>query len=69
LHQKINIMDKLNNIVAAIDIGTTKIVSIVGRKNEKNKIDILGFSKAESRGVKRGTVINIEETVRAIQKT
>lgn len=62
-------MDKLNNIVAAIDIGTTKIVSIIGRKNEKNKIDILGFSKAESSGVKRGTVINIEETVRAIQKT
>jgi cell division protein FtsA len=62
-------MDNSNNIVAAIDIGTTKIVSIVGRKNEKNKIDILGFSKAESRGVKRGTVINIEETVKAIQKT
>jgi cell division protein FtsA len=62
-------MDNSNNIVAAIDIGTTKIVSIIGRKNEKNKIDILGFSKAESRGVKRGTVINIEETVRAIQKT
>ncbi len=58
-----------NNIVAAIDIGTTKIVSIVGRKNEKNKIEILGFSKAESRGVKRGTVFNIEETVNAIQKT
>jgi cell division protein FtsA len=62
-------MDKSNNIVAAIDIGTTKIVSIIGRKNEKNKIDILGFSKTESHGVKRGTVINIEETVRAIQKT
>jgi cell division protein FtsA len=61
--------NKMKQIVAAIDIGTTKIVSIVGRKNEKNKIDILGFSKAESRGVKRGTVINIEETVRAIQKT
>jgi cell division protein FtsA len=58
-----------NDIVAAIDIGTTKIVSIVGRKNEKNKIEILGFSKAESRGVKRGTVLNIEDTVNAIQKT
>jgi cell division protein FtsA len=58
-----------NNIVAAIDIGTTKIVSIVGRKNEKNKIEILGFSKTDSRGVKRGTVLNIEDTVNAIQKT
>jgi cell division protein FtsA len=58
-----------NNIVAAIDIGTTKIVTIVGTKNEKNKIKILAFSKAESRGVKRGTVMNFEDTVNAIQKT
>jgi cell division protein FtsA len=62
-------MDKASYVVAAIDIGTTKDCFDVGTKNEKNKIDILGFSKAESRGVKRGTVINIEETVRAIQKT
>jgi cell division protein FtsA len=62
-------MDKTGKIVAAIDIGTTKVVSIIGRKNEKNKIEVLAFSKAESRGVKRGTVINIEETVRAIQGT
>lgn len=62
-------MDKKNNIVAAIDIGTTKIVSIVGKKNEKNCIDILAFSKEESRGVKRGTVMNIEDTVNAIRKT
>ena len=62
-------MGKKNNVVAAIDIGTTKIVSIVGRKNEKNKIDILAFSKTESRGVKRGTVLNIEDTVNAIRKT
>ena len=57
------------NIVAAIDIGTTKIVSIIGRKNEKDKLEILAFSKAESRGVKRGTVLNIEDTVNAIRKT
>ncbi|MFP4366177.1 MAG: cell division protein FtsA [Bacteroidales bacterium] len=62
-------MVKKNNIVAAIDIGTTKIVSIVGRRNDKNKIDILAFSKTDSRGVKRGTVMNIEDTVNAIQKT
>ncbi len=62
-------MSKENNIVAAIDIGTTKIVSIIGRKNEKNKLEILAFSKTESRGVKRGTVLNIEDTVNAIRKT
>jgi len=62
-------MGKENKIIAAIDIGTTKIVSIIGRKNENNKLDILAFSKAESRGVKRGTVLNIEDTVNAIRKT
>lgn len=62
-------MNKNNGIIAAIDIGTTKIVSIVGRKDEKGKIEILGMSRAPSKGVKRGTVLNIEETVNTIQQT
>jgi len=56
-------------MLAAIDIGTTKIVSIIGQKNQKGRIDVLGLSRAESTGVKRGTILNIEETVNAIQKT
>ena len=62
-------MNKKEQYVAAIDIGTTKIVAIVGKKNENGKIEILGLSKAPSRGVKRGVVLNIEETVTAIQTT
>ena len=62
-------MSKRDQYVAAIDIGTTKIVSIVGKKNENGKIEILGLSKALSKGVKRGVVINIEDTVTAIQTT
>ena len=62
-------MSKKEQLVAAIDIGTTKIVAIVGKKNENGKIEILGLSKALSTGVKRGVVQNIEETVSAIQKT
>ena len=62
-------MSKKEQYVAAIDIGTTKIVSIIGKKNENGKIEILGLSKALSTGVKRGVVQNIEETVAAIQKT
>jgi cell division protein FtsA len=62
-------MNKNNGVIAAIDIGTTKIVSIIGRKDEKGKIEILGMSKAPSKGVKRGTVLNIEETVNTIQQT
>ncbi len=56
-------------IVAAVDIGTTKIVSIVGKRNENNKLEILGMSKTPSRGVKRGVVLNIEETVNSIRTT
>ena len=62
-------MSNREQFVAAIDIGTTKIVSIVGKKNENGKIEILGLSKALSKGVKRGVVINIEDTVTAIQTT
>ncbi len=62
-------MSKKEQYVAAIDIGTTKIVAIVGTKNENGKIDILGLSKAPSRGVKRGVVLNIEDTVNAIETT
>jgi cell division protein FtsA len=62
-------MNKKEQYVAAIDIGTTKIVAIVGKKNENGKIEILGLSKALSKGVKRGVVFNIEETVNAIKNT
>lgn len=56
-------------IVAAVDIGTTKIVSLVGRLNEQNRLEVLGISQTASKGVKRGVVLNIEETVHAIQTT
>jgi cell division protein FtsA len=62
-------MTSKEKIIAAVDIGTTKIVSIVGRRNEKNKLEILGLSKTVSKGVKRGVVLNIEETVSAIRST
>lgn len=62
-------MRQKNNYVAAIDIGTTKIVSLIGRVNENNRLEILGMSKTVSKGVKRGIVLNIEETVSAIKQT
>jgi cell division protein FtsA len=67
--QKNKIMAQKEQIVAAVDIGTTKIVSIVGRINEQQRLEILGMGKAESKGVKRGVVLNIEETVNAIEST
>lgn len=55
-------------IVVGLDIGTTKVVAIVGKKNEFGKINILGFGKAESDGVARGVVVNIDKTVEAIRQ-
>ena len=58
---------KNNDIVVGLDIGTTKIVALVGRKNEFGKIEILGLGKTESVGVSRGVVSNIEKTVQSIK--
>ena len=55
-------------IVVGLDIGTTKICAIVGRKNEFGKLEVLGMGKAESEGVIKGIVTNIDKTVFAIEK-
>lgn len=56
-------------IIVGLDIGTTKIAAIAGRKNEFGKLEILGFGKASSNdGVKHGQVLNIELTVKAINE-
>ena len=62
-------MAKKEHLLAAVDIGTTKIVVIVGKQTENKKLEILGMSQAASKGVKRGVVLNIEETVNAIDST
>lgn len=54
--------------VVALDIGTTKICAVMGRKNEHGKIEVLGVGKVESEGVLRGVVSNIEKTVNAIKE-
>ncbi|MCE3258559.1 MAG: ftsA [Bacteroidetes bacterium] len=56
-----------SELVVGLDIGTTKIAAIVGRKNEFGKVEILGIGKAESLGVSRGVVVNIEQTVASIR--
>ncbi len=56
------------NISVGLDIGTTKIVAIVGRKNEHDKVEILGVGKAKSLGVHRGVVSNITQTINSIQE-
>ncbi len=60
-------MESNSDIVVGLDIGTTKIVAMVGRKNDHGKLEILGMGKSESLGVTRGVVANIEKTVQSIK--
>lgn len=57
-----------DKIVVGLDIGTTKICAIAGRKNEFGKLEVLGMGKAESEGVIKGIVVNIDKTVMAIER-
>ena len=58
--------DNNQDIVVGLDIGTTKVIIIVGRKNEYGKLEILGVGKCKSLGVHRGVVSNITQTIQAI---
>jgi cell division protein FtsA len=60
-------MNNEQPIIVGLDIGTTKIAVIAGRKNEFGKLEILGFGRAASNGVKHGQVLNIDETIKAIR--
>ncbi len=55
-------------IIVGLDIGTTKIAAIAGRKNEFGKLEILGFGRADSSGVNHGMVLNIEQCIRSIKQ-
>ena len=56
-----------SDLVVGLDIGTTKIACLVGRRTENGKIELLGIGKSESVGVSRGVVANIERTVASIK--
>lgn len=55
-------------IIVGLDIGTTKIAVVAGRKDEYGKLEILGFGKAPSYGVQHGMVLNIDQTIKAIRQ-
>ena len=55
------------NISVGLDIGTTKIVAMVGSRNEFKKLEILGIGKSQSLGVHRGVVNNITQTIESIK--
>lgn len=57
-----------NQIAIGLDIGTTKIVAMVGKLNEHGKIEVIGTGKAKSLGVQRGIVTHITQTVESIKQ-
>ncbi len=61
---------KKNNspIIVGLDIGTTKIAIIAGRINEYGEVEVLGFGRTHSNGVQHGQVLNIDQTIKAIQQ-
>ncbi len=60
-------MESNDQIIVGLDIGTTKIACLVGKKNEYGKLELLGMGKAESVGVRRGVVSHITPAVQAIR--
>ena len=60
-------MESNEQIIVGLDIGTTKIACLVGRKNEFGKLELLGMGKSESVGVRRGVVSHITPAVQAIR--
>ena len=56
------------NIIAGLDLGTTKVCAVIAEKTEENKINVLGFGVAPSEGLHKGLVANISKTAEAIKE-
>jgi cell division protein FtsA len=58
----------LNDLIVGLDIGTSKIVAVVAQMLPDGRYEIIGLGQHESRGLKKGVVVNIESTVASIQR-
>ena len=57
------------DMIVGLDIGTSKVATVVGEVKEDNQIEIVGIGSHPSRGLKKGVVVNIESTVQSIQRS
>jgi cell division protein FtsA len=57
-----------NSYVVGLDIGTKKVAAIIGEITEEKKVEIIGIGTADSRGLRKGIVVNLDSTVTAIKK-
>ncbi len=55
-------------LLVGLDIGTSKVVAIVGELQDDGAVEVIGFGMNPSRGLKKGVVVNIESTVMSIQR-
>ncbi len=60
-------MSRKSEIIAAIDIGTSKIVALAGRKDANGKVEIVGRGEVESKGIRRGMIFNLKEAAESIE--
>ncbi|HAD63780.1 MAG TPA: cell division protein FtsA, partial [Alcanivorax sp.] len=58
----------VDNMIVGLDIGTSKVVAIVGQITEEGVVEVVGLGSQPSRGMKKGVVVDIEATVRSIQR-
>ena len=59
---------KKDRYVVGLDVGTHKICSIVAEVTEEGRLDVIGIGQTESKGLRKGVVINLEATVDAIKR-
>ncbi len=57
-----------DTVIVGLDIGTSKVVAIVGKLNPDETIEVIGIGSSPSRGLKKGVVVNIDSTVQSIQR-
>jgi len=57
-----------NNYIVGFDIGTRKVVAIIGEVTEERKVEIIGIGTADSRGLRKGVVVDLDATTTAIKK-
>ena len=60
--------EKYENLIAALDIGTSKVIAVIGHINSEGLTEIIGIGMHHSTGLKKGVVVNIEATVESIQR-
>src|SRR5690606_22897761 len=57
-----------NRMIVGLDIGTSKVVAIVGEVSSEGRLEVVGIGSHRSTGLKKGVVVNIESTVQSIQR-